>query len=279
MLKMSGAKLSSPSPVDTPQIFPANGSRIKRVAMLNGCAQQVVGGNINEATVRLLRRHGVEVVVSEGAGCCGALTQHMGDEKAAQTSARANIAAWLADRDNGGLDAIVINASGCGTTVKDYGHMLKHDPDWAEQAAEVSAMAVDISELMSDIGLKDADLPTEAGALEVAYHAACSLQHGQKIVHPPKQLLRDAGFTIRDVPEGHICCGSAGTYNLLQPEIASELGQRKAGNIARTGANVVAAGNIGCMVQIGEHTGLPVVHTVELLDWATGGPRPTALEQ
>jgi glycolate oxidase iron-sulfur subunit len=278
MLKMSSAPISSPSPVDQPGIHNADGKRQMRVAMLSGCAQQVVGGDINEATIRLLRRHGVEVVIAEGMGCCGALTQHMGDEAAAQKSARANIAAWLAVRENGGLDAIVVNASGCGTTVKDYGHLLKGDADWANKAAEISDLTVDISELMVKVGLQNVTLPAEAVTLGVAYHAACSLQHGQKVVSPPKDLLRQAGFTIRDVGEGHLCCGSAGTYNLLQPEIADQLGQRKAGNIKATGADVVAAGNIGCMVQISAHSGLPVVHTVELLDWATGGPRPASLD-
>jgi glycolate oxidase iron-sulfur subunit len=279
MLKMSGAPVSSPSPVDRPQVHSALGKRKMRVAMLSGCAQQVVGGDINEATVRLLRRHGVEVVIASGMGCCGALTQHMGDEAAAQTSARANIAAWLGVRDDGGLDAIVINASGCGTTVKDYGHLLQHDPQWADKAAEVSALTLDVSELMVKVGLLGVDLPPEAKGLDVAYHAACSLQHGQKVTSPPKDLLRQAGYTIRDVGEAHLCCGSAGTYNLLQPEIADQLGQRKAANLHKTGADIVAAGNIGCMVQISAHSGLPVVHTVELLDWATGGPKPSGLSR
>ena len=278
MIRMSGAPVSSPSPVDHPQVFSASGERQLRVAMLSGCAQQVVGGGINEATIRLLRRHGVEVAISPGAGCCGALTQHMGDEDAARASARANISAWLAEKDRGGLDAIVINASGCGTTVKDYGHLLQHDPEWAAAAAEVSSLAVDISELMVRVGLRAAELPAEAAGLGVAYHAACSLQHGQKIVSAPKELLREAGYTIRDVREAHLCCGSAGTYNLLQPEIAEKLGQRKAGNLKATGADIVAAGNVGCMVQIAAHSGMPVVHTVELLDWATGGPRPAGLD-
>jgi glycolate oxidase iron-sulfur subunit len=277
MLKMSTARVSSPSPVDRPQVIAAEGARKMRVAMLSGCAQQVVGGNINEATVRLLRRHGVEVVISRGAGCCGALTQHMGDEDAARASARANITAWLRDRDEDGLDAIVINASGCGTTVKDYGHLLQRDPDWADKAAEVSAMALDISELMVRLDLQKTALPPEAASLKVAYHAACSLQHGQKVVAPPRTLLQEAGFNLAEVGEAHLCCGSAGTYNLLQPDIAGQLGQRKAANIQATGADIVAAGNVGCMVQIAEHSGLPVVHTVELLDWATGGPRPTGI--
>ena len=277
MVAMSGTPLSGPSAVDKPQVFAADGDRRLRVAMLSGCAQQVVGAQINEATVRLLRRLGCEVVIAEGAGCCGALTHHMGDEEAAKQSARANIHAWTAVRENGGLDAVVINASGCGTTVKDYGHLLAGDPAWAEKAEAISALTLDVSELLVRLELGEARLPPEAEGLAVAYHAACSLQHGQKILSPPKELLQKAGFDPRDIPEGLICCGSAGTYNLLQPELAGQLGRRKAANIDKTGADVVAAGNIGCMVQIAEHTGLPVVHTVELLDWATGGPKPGAI--
>jgi glycolate oxidase iron-sulfur subunit len=274
MVAMAPAMLPSPSPVDLPQVFPAKGARRKRVALLAGCAQQVLGPQINEATIRLLTRHGVEVVVAKGAGCCGSLTHHMGKEAPAHASAKANIAAWVREMDGDGLDAIVINASGCGTTVKDYGYMFRSDSDWAGPAARVSAMARDVSEFMSEIGLAP---PVEKSGIAVAYHAACSLQHGQKIRQEPKLLLAAAGFTVRDVAEGHLCCGSAGTYNLLQPEIATRLRDRKVANIERTRAAVIATGNIGCMVQIAGGTGIPVVHTVELLDWATGGPKPAAL--
>jgi glycolate oxidase iron-sulfur subunit len=274
MIAMAPATLPTPSPVDLPQVFAAEGARRKRVALLAGCAQQVLGPQINEATIRLLTRHGVEVVVAKGAGCCGSLTHHMGKEVPAHASAKANIAAWIAEMDGEGLDAVVINASGCGTTVKDYGYMFRADPAWAERAAKVSAIARDVSEFMSEIGLAP---PIEKPGLAVAYHAACSLQHGQRIRQEPKLLLAAAGFTVRDVAEGHLCCGSAGTYNLLQPEIATRLRDRKVANIARTGAAVIATGNIGCMVQIAGGTGIPVVHTVELLDWATGGPKPAAL--
>ena len=281
MVRMAGVRINAPAANDTPQTFAATGPRRLRVAMLTGCAQKVVGGDINAATIRLLRRHGCEVVIAEGMGCCGALTQHMGDEEAARASARANIAAWLKIRDDangGGLDAVVINASGCGTTVKDYGHLFRHDPAWADKATQVSALAVDITELMVKIGLEGVVADPTRGDLAIAYHAACSLQHGQKVLSPPRDLLNAAGFSLRDVPESHLCCGSAGTYNLLQPEIAGQLGKRKAANIKSTSADIVAAGNIGCMVQIAGHSGLPVVHTVELLDWATGGPKPAALD-
>ncbi len=275
MVAMAPSTLPSPSPVDVPQVFAAKGTRRKRVALLAGCAQQVLGPQINEATVRLLTRHGVEVVVAKGAGCCGSLTHHMGKEAPAHKSAKANVAAWIREMEGEGLDAVVINASGCGTTVKDYGYMFRADPAWADRAAKVSAIARDVSEFMSEIGL---DLPVEKSGLAVAYHAACSLQHGQRIRQEPKLLLAAAGFTVREVAEGHLCCGSAGTYNLLQPEIATRLRDRKVANIERTRATVIATGNIGCMVQIAGGTGIPVVHTVELLDWATGGPKPAALE-
>jgi len=274
LLRFAPRRIPSPSPVGRPQVFPAQGQRRKRIALLAGCVQQVVAPAINEATVRLLTRHGVEVVVAAGAGCCGALTHHMGKEPAARAAARAAIAAWMREIEGEGLDAIVINASGCGTTVKDYGFMFRTDPDWAAAAARVSSLARDVSEFMSEIGLAPAVIDAD---LAVAYHSACSLQHGQQINQPPKSLLAAAGFRVRDVPEGHLCCGSAGTYNLLQPELAAALRDRKLANIRTTQPDVIAAGNIGCMVQLASGTDIPVVHTVELLDWATGGPRPAAV--
>ncbi|MCB2056269.1 MAG: glycolate oxidase iron-sulfur subunit, partial [Geminicoccaceae bacterium] len=210
-----------------------------------------------------------------GAGCCGALTHHMGKEHAALASARANIDAWTAEAEQGGLDAVVINASGCGTTVKDYGYMLRTDPAYAEKAERISALTKDVTKLLGDLGDLGAKAPVP---LTVAYHSACSLQHGQKITSLPKRLLTEAGFRVEDVPEGHICCGSAGTYNLLQPELADQLKTRKVTAIEMVAPDVVAAGNVGCITQIASGTDVPVVHTVELLDWATGGPRPAALQ-
>jgi glycolate oxidase iron-sulfur subunit len=264
------------SPVDRPQVFPAEGTRRMRVALLSGCVQQVTAPEINEATVRLLTRHGCDVVVAPGAGCCGALTHHMGRTETARASARANIAAWTREIEDTGLDAIVINASGCGTTVKDYGFMLREDRDWAARAERVSGLARDVSEVMTELGLNP---PQDATALRVAYHSACSMQHGQGIAREPVALLAAAGFTPLDVPEGHLCCGSAGTYNLLQPALADRLRDRKVAHIEALRPDAIATGNIGCMVQIGAATALPVVHTVELLDWATGGPRPRALAE
>ncbi|GAB5467424.1 MAG: glycolate oxidase subunit GlcF [Rhodospirillales bacterium] len=275
MLALAPSRIATPSPVDRPQVFPAEGPKRYRMALMTGCAQQVLAPEINEATVRLLTRHGVEVVVAKGIGCCGALTHHMGKEAPALASARANVAAWTAELERGGLDAVVINASGCGTTVKDYGFMLREDPAWAERAERISTMTKDISEVMTEIGLKD-PLPGRGG-LALAYHSACSLQHGQQVKEPPKALLRKAGFTLHEIAEGHLCCGSAGTYNLMQPQIAGQLRDRKVANIEATGAQAIATGNIGCMTQIATGTSLPIAHSVAFLDWATGGPLPLAL--
>jgi len=275
MFALAPARLQGPSPVDRPQVFPAEGPRRARVALMTGCAQPVLAPQINEATVRLLTRHGVEVVVAKGAGCCGALTHHMGKEASALAAAKANITAWSAELEGQGLDAVVINASGCGTTVKDYGFMLREDPAWADKAARIAALTRDVSEFMTAHGLRP---PVRETGLTVAYHSACSMQHGQKIVRAPKDLLTVAGFRVRDVPEGHLCCGSAGTYNLLQPAIATRLRDRKVANIESLAPDVIATGNIGCMTQIATGTAIPMVHSVELMDWATGGPLPKALE-
>ncbi|MDP6707990.1 MAG: glycolate oxidase subunit GlcF [Alphaproteobacteria bacterium] len=274
LVEMAPGHLSSRSDVDRPQVFPAEGPRRLRVTLLSGCAQPVLRPAINEATVRLLTRHGVEVVIAAGAGCCGALAHHLGAEPAALSQVKANVAAWAAELAGGGLDAIVVNASGCGTVVKDYGFILRDDPAWAEKARTVSDLTLDVSELLARLDLEPR---VETGGLSVAYHAACSLQHGQRVTVEPKALLERAGFEVRSVPEAHLCCGSAGTYNMLQPALADRLKTRKAANIESTDADLVAAGNIGCLEQIADGTNLPVVHTVELLDWATGGPKPTPL--
>jgi len=274
MLALAPARLPARSQADRPQVFPAEGRRRARVALLNGCAQQVLAPQINEATVRLLTRHGVEVVVARGSGCCGALTHHLGQTAPTHDWITANLAVWTREIDGDGLDAIVVNTSGCGTVVKDYGHILRTDPRWAEPAAQVSAKTKDISEFMSELGLL---APVRSTGLTFAYHAPCSLQHGQQVRIQPKQLLTATGFTVLDVPDGHLCCGSAGTYNLLQPAIAQRLRDRKIETIERVAPDAVATGNIGCQVQIAGGTALPVVHTVELLDWATGGPLPQAL--
>jgi glycolate oxidase iron-sulfur subunit len=274
MLELAPARLEGPSPLDRPQVFPAEGGTRMRVALLAGCAQRVLEPRINEATIRLLTRLGCEVAIAPGAGCCGALTHHLGQEDAAHAAAARNIRAWTALWGGRGPDAVVVNASGCGTTVKDYGFMFRGDRDLAAAAARVAALAKDVTEVVAQLGLGAAAAPEK---LSVTYHSACSLQHGQKITSLPKELLARAGFAVKDVPEGHLCCGSAGTYNLLQPEIAGQLKARKLANIARTAPDAIAAGNIGCMTQLASGTATPVLHTVELLDWATGGPRPEGL--
>ncbi|HET7889450.1 MAG TPA: glycolate oxidase subunit GlcF [Bradyrhizobium sp.] len=271
MLALAPRSLPETGPMPG-SVFPAQGERRGRVALLQGCAQQVLAPRINQAAIRLLTRHGIEVVLVRDEQCCGALTHHMGREAAALSFARANIAAWLAEADRGGLDAILVTTSGCGTVIKDYGFMLREDRDFAAPAAKVSALAKDITEYVS--GLDLAPIAQRRDDLVVAYHSACSLQHGQKITQLPKELLSKNGFVVKDVPESHLCCGSAGTYNILQPDIANKLRDRKVANIAMVKPDMIAAGNIGCMVQIASGTSVPVMHTIELLDWATGGPQP-----
>ena len=268
MVAMAPKSVPPVSRNDDPQVFPAKAERRMRVALMTGCAQKALNTDINDATIRLLRRLGCEVVIPKAMGCCGALTHHMGREDEAHGFATANIAAFMAEKRAGGLDAIVINTSGCGTTVKDYGHMLG-----TAEAAEVAALAMDVSELLVKLGLPEG----APKGLRVAYHAACSLQHGQQVKTAPKDLLKRAGFTVVEPADSHLCCGSAGTYNLLQPEISAELKRRKVATLEAKAPEVIAAGNIGCMMQIGSGTGIPVVHTVELLDWAMGGPKPRAL--
>ncbi|MBR0682351.1 glycolate oxidase subunit GlcF [Roseomonas eburnea] len=272
MLRLAPASVPSSSEVERPRVHPAIGPRRARVGILTGCAQQVLAPSINEATIRLLTRMGIEVVVTPDQGCCGALDHHMGHHGPAMRLARANIAAWTREIEGEGLDAIVVNASGCGTTLKDYGFMFREEPE-REKAAKVAALAADISEVLTRFGY--AATRAKPG-LAVAYHAACSLQHGQKITAEPKALLKAAGFTVKEPAESHICCGSAGTYNLLQPEIAGQLKARKQASIARTGAALIASGNIGCLTQLGDGA-IPAVHTVELLDWMAGGPEPAAV--
>jgi glycolate oxidase iron-sulfur subunit len=273
MLKMAPKTIPPVSRNDDPQVFPAQGERRMRVALMTGCAQKALNTDINDATIRLLRRLGCEVVIAKGQGCCGALTHHMGKEDLSNAHAAANIRAFMAETRAGGLDAIVINTSGCGTTVKDYGHMFRTDPALAEDAATVAGLAKDISEVLVKIGLPQG----APKGLRVAYHAACSLQHGQQIKSAPKDLLKRAGFEVVEPADSHLCCGSAGTYNFLQPEISSDLKRRKVQTLEAKSPQIIAAGNIGCMMQIGSGTAIPVVHTVELLDWATGGPQPRAL--
>ncbi len=272
MLAMAPRRLPPVSRNDDPQTFAAIGTRRGRVALMTGCAQKALNTDINDATIRLLCRLGIEVVVPHGMGCCGALTHHMGREAQSRGFAARNIRAFMAEKDKG-LDAIVINTSGCGTTVKDYGHLFARDP-LEPQAREVAALTRDITEYLAEVGL-----PQGSGAgMRVAYHSACSLQHGQKVKNAPKDLLRQAGFVVVEPVDSHLCCGSAGTYNLMQPEISAQLRARKVATLEAKLPQIIAAGNIGCMTQIAAGTKIPIVHTVELLDWATGGPKPKSLQ-
>jgi glycolate oxidase iron-sulfur subunit len=232
----------------------------------------VLAPRINQAAINVLTRHGIEVVLVKDEQCCGALTHHLGRDNDALARARANISLWTAEAERGGLDAILVTTSGCGTVIKDYGYLLRSDRDFAAPAAKISALAKDISEYLGGIELELSEQRRDD--FVVAYHAACSLQHGQKITQAPKDLLSKSGFVVKDVPESHLCCGSAGTYNILQPDIATRLRDRKVANIASVKPDMIAAGNIGCMMQIASGTSVPVVHTIELLDWATGGPKP-----
>tara|TARA_A100001037_G_scaffold306138_1_gene349481 strand:- start:4090 stop:5388 length:1299 start_codon:yes stop_codon:yes gene_type:complete len=273
LARLSPGIVSGPSPNTCVGCHAAEGEKRFRVALLAGCVQSVTGTEIHDATIRLLRRHGCEVVIADGAGCCGALNHHLGNKDAALRTARDTLLAWWREIQAGGFDAIVINASGCGTVIKDYPHFFQDQPELHDAAVAVAERAVDVSELLAQLELR----PGHAQTLAVAYHDACSLRHGQQITEAPRQLLADVGFDVRSPAEGHLCCGSAGTYNMLQPEIATKLGKRKSANLESLDPDVIAAGNLGCIVQIGQHTSLPVVHTVELLDWATGGPVPPAM--
>ncbi len=273
MLKLAPKRLPRPSAISEPASHKPESEKRGRVALLTGCAQSVLDPAINEATVRLLTRLGIEVVVPKGEGCCGALVHHMGREEQALSEARRNVDVWTREIEAGGLDAVIITASGCGTTIKDYGHMLAQDPAYAEKAARVSALAKDITEYLPTLGLDD----QPRKGVTVAYHSACSMQHGQQIKAAPKLLLEAAGFAVSEPAEGHLCCGSAGTYNIMQPEISARLKTRKVKNIEALKPDIIATGNIGCITQIASGTKTPILHTVELLDWAYGGPKPAKL--
>lgn len=279
MLDLAPRHLPPASVSDGPGVKRAQGSRRLRVTMLTGCAQRVLDTDINDATIRLLTRLGCDIEIAPGSGCCGALTQHMGKTAAAKRDARRNIDAWMALHRQEKLDAVVINASGCGTTVKDYATIFRGDA-MAADAAVIADLAQDVSEVLAKLDPASWPVvPERVRGVKVAYHAACSLQHGQKIRSLPKELLKAIGFDIVEPAEAHLCCGSAGTYNIMQPELAGRLKERKVANLQRTGADVVVAGNIGCITQIATGENIKVLHLVQLLDWATGGPVPEALHQ
>ncbi|MEG6508700.1 glycolate oxidase subunit GlcF [Methyloligella sp. 2.7D] len=257
-------------------IVSAPAAPLRRVAVLQGCVQDLLQSSINQAACRLLERHRIEVVPITDQACCGALDHHLGKEEQALQLARHNIDAWSAEMRKKPLDAILVTASGCGTMVKDYGALLSRDRGYADRAAAISSITYDISEFLADFGLI---APAIWSNLKIAYQSPCSLQHGQGIDREPKTLLREAGFRLVDLPEGHLCCGSAGTYSLLQPEFSTELRDRKLNHIKNLSPDIVATGNIGCLCQLKGGSSAPVVHTVELLDWATGGPCPASIKE
>jgi glycolate oxidase iron-sulfur subunit len=270
MLQLAATHARAPRPQLT--VSPRPRMPRGRIALVLGCAQGVLTPETHAATQRLLSRAGWEVVPVSG--CCGALSHHLGRREEAGDFAARLIANLRAASAAGALDAIVVNASGCGTQLKDYGFMLRNHPQLAAEAARFSALSRDITEVLGQAPLPVQ--PLEARPV-IAYHSACSMQHGQQLDALPRRLLREAGFELRDIPEGHLCCGSAGSYNILQPQIATQLRDRKLANIERTGASVIATGNVGCILQLRSGSALPIVHTVELLDWACGGPKPAAL--
>lgn len=274
LMRLTPAAPPAPARPSGRQVFRPQGPRRGRVALLSGCINPVLAPSINAAAIRVLTRYGVEVVIAAGDGCCGSLPHHMGREAEALRFARADIDAWTRELDAEGVDAILTTVSGCGTTLKDYGFMFRTDPAYAAKAARISELAKDIVEYLATLPLR----PVAGGSeLVVAYHSACSLQHGQKISREPKEVLCKLGFVVKDISESHLCCGSAGTYNILQPDLAQKLRDRKIANIESLKPDVIAAGNIGCITQLATGTAIPIAHTIELIDWATGGERPAGV--
>ena len=266
---------SAPSTKSSPAAPAARAEApVLRVGVARGCVEPVLDPEIQAATARLLERAGCEIVRAPREGCCGGLSHHMGREAEARKLARANVDAWHRALTAGPLDAIVISASGCGPVVRDFAHLLREDAGYADKAAQVAALACDLSQVLERVALPP---PARAVRTVVGYHAACSQQHGQRLGDAPARLLRAAGFEVRVPKDAHLCCGSAGVYNILEPAIAARLGANKAQALDALAADVIAGGNLGCLLQIGAASGLPVVHTAQLLDWATGGPRPAAM--
>src|SRR5690242_113618 len=233
-------RLTKPPRACADRPIPAVDRPMRRIALLEGCVEPVMGGHVQAATRRLLARMGCEIVAVPGIGCCGALSHHLGREAQALAFARANIDRWSTAID-AGVDTIVTTASGCGTILKDYGHLLRNDEHYAERAQRVAARVRDVTELVAETGLPPATL---VDAPAIAYHATCSLQHGQRVRDLPKRLLEEAGFPVSLPAEAHLCCGSAGTYNILQPAIARQLGTRKAAMLDASAPVAIASGNI-----------------------------------
>jgi len=263
------------------RIYPAIKRKkpVARVALLTGCVQKVISPQINEATIRLLNRHGIEVIVPKGVDCCGSLNHHLGKENLAKQAFKKNILIWYDEYLNNGLDAIISNTSGCGTTLKDYGFIFREDDELKKKAKKISELTKDISEyLVENVKLNFINNSENTRTYKIAYHSACSMQHGQKVHDAPKNLIKKTGNQVFDVPDGHICCGSAGTYNLLQSDIAEKLLKNKIKNIEKIKPQFISTGNIGCISQISSGTKIPILHTVEIIDWYTGGPKPQILQ-
>ena len=251
---------------------------VARVALLTGCVQKVISPQINEATIRLLNRHNIEVVVPKGIGCCGSLNHHLGKSDLAHKNFKKNISIWYDEYIKNGLDAIISNTSGCGTTLKDYGFIFRSDEDFKKKAKKISELTKDITEYLDEnIKLDFIKRKHNDKEYNIAYHSACSMQHGQKIHDVPINLIKKTGNQVFNIPDGHLCCGSAGTYNLLQSDIAKKLLKNKISNIEKIKPQFIATGNIGCITQITNGTKIPILHTVEIIDWYTGGLKPKVL--
>jgi len=263
------------------RIYPVKNKKkaIARVALLTGCVQKVISPQINEATIRLLNRHNIEVVVPKQIECCGSLDHHLGKEQSAHSTFKRNISAWYDEYIKNGLDAIISNTSGCGTTLKDYGFIFRSDKDLKKKAKKISELTKDITEYLNEnVKLNFIEKQKNEGTYKIAYHSACSMQHGQKIHKEPISLIKKTGNQVIDIPDGHLCCGSAGTYNILQNDIANKLLKNKVLNIEKIKPQIISTGNIGCITQIAQGTKIPILHTVEIIDWYTGGPKPKILE-
>ena len=251
---------------------------IARVALLTGCVQKVISPQINEATIRLLNRHDIEVVVPKGIECCGSLNHHLGKSDLADQIFKNNILIWYNEYLNNGLDAIISNTSGCGTTLKDYGFIFRSDNDFKKKAQKISELTKDIAEYLDEqVKLNFIIKSPNEKKYKIAYHSACSMQHGQKIHNEPINLIKKTGNEVLEISDGHLCCGSAGTYNLLQSDIANKLLKNKIANIEKIKPQFISTGNIGCINQIANGTKIPILHTVEIIDWYTGGPKPEVL--
>ncbi len=253
---------------------------VARVALLTGCVQKVISPQINEATIRLLNRHDIEVVVLKDIGCCGSLDYHLGKLDSAKQTFKKNISIWYDEYLKNGLDAIISNTSGCGTTLKDYGFIFRSDSNFKKKAKKISELTKDISEYLDEnVRLNFTKTKENNKEYKIAYHSACSMQHAQKIHDIPMRLIKKTGNQVVDIPDGHICCGSAGTYNLLQNDIAKKLLKNKISNIEKIKPQFISTGNIGCITQIANATKIPILHTVEIIDWYTGGPKPQVLRK